>query len=490
MAITHGATLRRPHTMTINGQPVEGTAAFDVVNPSTGEIFAQAPDCTPDQLDAAMRAAELAQPRWAEDESTRRQLLLLAADRLEAHADELASILIREQGRPVSFAREMDLVVAWLRYFGSVEIPREVIVDNDTELIEKIHKPLGVVAAIAPWNAPLLLATWKIAPALRAGNTVVLKPSPYTPLSTLAMGEVLRDILPAGVLNVISGLDPLGARMVEHPIPRKVSFTGSTATGKKVAASAAISLKRVTLELGGNDPAIVLPDADPAAIADKLFWGAFVNSGQICLAVKRVYVHTSIHDSLVEELAERARKAVVGDGFDPHTTLGPLTNAMQRDRVAQLVNSAIDDGAVAVTGGEAPPGDGYFYPPTILTNTKDGMAVVDEEQFGPVLPIVAYDDLDAVIERVNASPFGLTASVWSTDLDTAAHVAAQLDAGQVTVNAHANGLRPYLPFSGHKQSGIGVENALEGLSEYTSSTVLIRPKGTGAGSLSVDHHTE
>lgn len=337
----------------------------------------------------------------------------------------------------------MDLVIAWLRYFGSVEVPREVLVDNETEFIEKVHKPLGVVAAIALWNAPLMLATWKVAPALRAGNTVVLKPSPYTPLSTLAMGELLRSVFPAGVLNVVSGLDPLGARMVEHPVPRKVSFTGSTATGKKVAASAANSLKRVTLELGGNDPAIVLPDADPAAIADKLFWGGFVNSGQICLAVKRVYVHSTIHDSLVEELAQRARAAVVGDGFDPRTTLGPLTNAMQRDKVAQLVSAAIDDGAVAVTGGEALPGQGYFYPPTILANAKDGMAVVDEEQFGPVMPIVAYDDLDAVVERVNASPFGLTASVWSTDLDAAARVAAQLDAGQVTINAHANGLRLY-----------------------------------------------
>ncbi|MDO0929985.1 aldehyde dehydrogenase family protein [Streptomyces sp. TG1A-8] len=478
MTITHDTTLHRPHVMTINGQPVEGTATFDVVDPSTGDVFAQAPDCTPEQLDAAMRAAQLAQPPWAQDEDARRRALLAAADLLEAHADDLARILIREQGRPASFTGEMDLVVAWLRYFGNVEVPREVLVDNDTEFIEKVHKPLGVVAAIAPWNAPLMLAMWKIAPALRAGNTVVLKPSPYTPLSTLAMGELLQSVFPAGVLNVVSGLDPLGARMVEHPVPRKVSFTGSTATGKKVAASAANSLKRITLELGGNDPAIVLPDADPAAIADKLFWGGFVNSGQICLAVKRVYVHSTIRDRLVEELAARARAAVVGDGFDPRTTLGPLTNAMQRDKVAQLVSAAIDDGAVAVTGGEAPSGQGYFYPPTILTNAKDGMAVVDEEQFGPVMPIVAYDDLDAVIEQVNTSPFGLTASVWSTDLDAAARVAAQLDAGQVTINAHANGLRPYLPFSGHKESGIGVENALEGLAEYTSTTVLIRPKPT------------
>jgi acyl-CoA reductase-like NAD-dependent aldehyde dehydrogenase len=478
MAITHDTILHRPHVMTINGQPVQGTATFDVVNPSTGEVFAQAPDCTPEQLDAAMRAAQLAQPPWARDEDARRTALLAAADLLETHAGDLARILIREQGRPASFTGEMDLVVAWLRYFGNVEVPREVLVDNDTEFIEKVHKPLGVVAAIAPWNAPLMLAMWKIAPALRAGNTVVLKPSPYTPLSTLAMGELLQSVIPAGVLNVVSGLDPLGARMVEHPVPRKVSFTGSTATGKKVAASAANSLKRVTLELGGNDPAIVLPDADPAAIADRLFWGGFVNSGQICLAVKRVYVHSAIRDRLVEELAARARAAVVGDGFDPRTTLGPLTNAMQRDKVAQLVSAAIHDGAVAVTGGEAPAGQGYFYPPTILTNAKDGMAVVDEEQFGPVMPVVVYDDLDAVIEQVNTSPFGLTASVWSTDLDAAARVAAQLDAGQVTINAHANGLRPYLPFSGHKESGIGVENALEGLAEYTSTTVLIRPKPT------------
>jgi acyl-CoA reductase-like NAD-dependent aldehyde dehydrogenase len=476
MTIAEHATSRPVSTMTIDGGAVEGVVTFGVRNPATGEVFAQAPDCTADQLDAAMAAAQRAQRTWAQDEQVRRTALLRAADRIEEHADELAAILIREQGRPKSFAREIDLVVSWLRYFGELEIPREVIKDDDAEVIEKVRRPLGVVAAIAPWNAPLMLAMWKIAPALRAGNTVVLKPSPYTPLSTLAMGEILREVFPAGVLNVVSGLDPLGARMVEHPVPRKISFTGSTATGKKVAASASNDLKRVTLELGGNDPAIVLPGTDPAAVADRLFWGAFVNSGQICLAVKRVYVHSSIHDALVEQMVQRARAAVVGDGADPATTLGPLTNAMQRDKVAELVDAALQDGAVAVTGGRAGSGGGYFYEPTVLTNAKDGMRIVDEEQFGPVMPIVSYDDVDSVVEHVNASPFGLTASVWSSDLDAAADVAGRIDAGQVTINAHANGLRPYLPFSGHKQSGIGVENALEGLSEYSSTTVLIRPK--------------
>jgi acyl-CoA reductase-like NAD-dependent aldehyde dehydrogenase len=472
--------LSLPHTftMTIDGEPVAGEAGFDVVDPATGEVFAQAPDCSSAQLDAAFAAARRAQPAWARDETARVESLRAVGARLREHASTIATLMVREQGKPLEGARrEVELAAAWFDHYAALELPVEVVADRDLERIEKVHRPLGVVAAIAPWNAPIMLAVWKLAPALRAGNTVVLKPSPFTPLSTLAAGEALRDVLPPGVLNVVTGRDPLGALMVAHPVPRKVSFTGSTATGAAVAASAAGDLKRVTLELGGNDPAIVLGDVDPAAIADRLYAAAFINSGQICLAVKRVYAHADVYDAVVEELARRARAAVLGNGLDPATTLGPLSTEPQLRRVVDLVDDALARGAVAAAGGEAAVGGGYFYRPTVLRDAVDGMAVVDEEQFGPVLPVVSFDHVDAVVDRVNDSPFGLTASVWSADVDAAAEVAARIDAGQVTVNGHMTGLRPSLPFSGHKHSGVGIENGLEGLLEYTSTTVLIRPKG-------------
>ncbi|MFI9837590.1 aldehyde dehydrogenase family protein [Nonomuraea sp. NPDC051941] len=338
---------------------------------------------------------------------------------------------------------------------------------------EVIRRPLGVVAAITPWNLPIALAMWKIAPALRAGDTMVLKPSPYTPLTTLAMGEMLAQILPPGVLNVISGRDPLGALMTAHPVPRKISFTGSTATGKRVAAAAAEDLKRVTLELGGNDPAIVLDDADPERIADSLFWSAFANNGQVCLAVKRVYAPERLYDDLVEALAVRARSVRVGAGTADGAQLGPINNRPQYERVAALVGDALEHGAVAAAGGRPIDRPGYFYQPTVLSGATDGTRVVDEEQFGPALPVIAYRDLGQAVERANGTAYGLTASVWSPDLDRAARVAAELDCGQVSINAHGRGVRPDLPFGGHKWSGLGVENGPWGLYGYTELQVLV-----------------
>ena len=339
-----------------------------------------------------------------------------------------------------------------------------------------LRQPLGVVAAITPWNFPISLAAWKIAPALRAGNTMVLKPSPYTPLTTLLMADVLGKVLPPGVLNVVTGADPLGAHMTAHPRPRKVSFTGSTATGRKVMAAAAGSLKRVTLELGGNDPAIVLPDASPSQIAPKLFWGAFLNNGQVCLAAKRVYVHDSIYDELVSALVSQAEAAPVGNGMDEDTLLGPVNNQAQRDRVADLVSDALAQGAVAASGGSTIEGPGLFYPPTILAGAHDGMRIVDEEQFGPVLPIVRYTDLDEALRAANSGDYGLTASVWSNDVERASEVAQTLDVGSVSVNRHAGAVGPHLPFSGHKSSGLGIENGIWGLHSYTETQAFARPR--------------
>ncbi|MFC7582360.1 aldehyde dehydrogenase family protein [Nonomuraea antimicrobica] len=463
------------YQMTIGGSPVPGAGTFEVIDPATGEPFAQAPDCTPDQLDQAMNAAAAAWRTWRRDDDARREALRRAADAIEAAADRLAPILTAEQGKPLKDARnELAGAVVWLRYYADLELPREIVQDDARGYAEIVRRPLGVVAAITPWNFPITLAMWKIAPALRA-NTVVVKPSPYTPLTTLAVGELLQQALPPGVLNVVSGRDPLGARMTAHPVPRKISFTGSTATGRRVAAAAADDLKRLTLELGGNDPAVILDDADPEQIADRLFWGAFGNNGQICLAVKRVYAPERLHDDLVEALAVRARSVRVDAGTAEGAQLGPLNNRPQFDRVAGLVADALRDGAVAAAGGAPIDRPGYFYQPTILAGLGDGTRIVDEEQFGPALPVIAYRDLDDAVERANAGDYGLTASVWSPDLDRAAQVAAELEAGQVSVNVHGLGVRPDLPFGGHKQSGLGVENGPWGLYGFTDLQVLTRP---------------
>ncbi len=464
------------HTMTIAGEAVPTESTFEVVNPATGEAFATAPDCSKEQLDAAFESSAKAYRDWKADDDARRAVLKSAAEVLMGAAADLAPTLTAEQGKPLHEA-QMEVFGAgvWLNYYADLELPKEVIQDDAKARVEVVRRPVGPVAAITPWNYPLVLASWKIAPALRAGNTMVLKPSPYTPLSTLAIGELLRGVLPPGVLNVVSGGDQLGAWMTEHPVPRKVSFTGSVATGKKVAASAAPDLKRVTLELGGNDPAIVLDDADPAEVADKLFWGAFQNNGQVCSAIKRVYVPEALHDQVVEGLAERARSVKVGNGTTEGTQLGPINNRPQFERVSELVADALSSGATAVTGGKPMEGGGYFFEPTILTDIADGTRIVDEEQFGPALPVISYRDLDDALDRANSTHFGLSGSVWGKDPARAAEVAAKLECGTAWANAHLV-LQPHQPFGGAKWSGIGVENGPWGLLGFTELQVLYTAK--------------
>jgi acyl-CoA reductase-like NAD-dependent aldehyde dehydrogenase len=463
-------------TMTIDGKSVSQFADFGVINPSTGQVFAQAPDCSADQLDAAFDSAARAYAEWRVNLGTRRQVLAAAAAAMVANAESLARVLTLEQGRPLNQAViEVHAAAMWFRYFAALELPREIIQDDATALAEVVRKPIGVVAAITPWNFPLLLAAWKLAPALLAGNTVVLKPSPYTPLATLALGGVLRDVLPPGVLSVVSGLDPLGALMTAHPVPKKISFTGSIGTGKRVAAAAAGDLKRVTLELGGNDPAILLEDVDPAAISEKLYLSSFSNSGQICSAIKRIYVHESRYAEVVEALTERVRTARVGDGFDEGVELGPIQNAPQFERVSQMVSAAIGSGATATTGGHPINGSGYFFEPTVLIDAADGTPIVDEEQFGPVLPILPYSRVEDAVARANGTNYGLGASVWGSDTDRAAAVAQQLDSGSVWVNTHM-AVAPNLPFGGAKWSGIGVENGPWGYAAFTELQLLLRAR--------------
>jgi acyl-CoA reductase-like NAD-dependent aldehyde dehydrogenase len=429
------------------------------------------------QLDAAFESAAKAQREWRADEAARRDTLRRMAEVLMGANDLLGPILTAEQGKPIGDAAiEVFGSAIWLQYFAELEAPPTVIRDDDQAYVEVVRRPVGVVAGITPWNYPLVLAFWKIAPALLAGNTIVVKPSPFTPLTTLRLGELLRDVVPPGVLNIVSGSDQLGAWMTTHPVPRKISFTGSIETGKKVALAAAADLKRVTLELGGNDPAIVLDDAEPAVVARGIFAGAFQNNGQVCSAVKRVYVPERLYGEVVAALVEEARAAKVGEGTEPGVTLGPINNKPQLDRVAELVADALSHGAKAATGGAPLDGPGYFFQPTILTDLMDGTRIVDEEQFGPALPVVAYRDLDDAVERANATHFGLSGSVWGADADRATEVAGRLECGTAWVNTHL-ALAPQQPFGGFKWSGIGVENGPWGLAEFSEVQAVHRARG-------------
>ncbi|RNL63384.1 aldehyde dehydrogenase family protein [Nocardioides marmoriginsengisoli] len=461
----------------IGGDAVASDNSYAVIDPVTGAEFARAPECSLEQLDSAMESAHQAQHAWAKDEDGRREAMRRFADAIDARAEELTSTLVRETGKPHALAAtEPGTCSAWLRYYADVDIPRERMrEDADGGRVDVIHRPLGVVAAITPWNFPLVLGMWKIAPAVRAGNAVVLKPSPYTPLSTLLLGEIAAEVLPPGILNVVSGGDDLGRAMTAHPRPRKVTFTGSIAGGKNVAVSAAADLKRYTLELGGNDAAIVLDDADLAASAAGIVGTAFLNSGQACALPKRVFVPRNRYDDAVAAFAEVAQAMAFGMSTSDDRTFGPLSTGPQFTRVKSLLAEALDRGALPAVGGiERADLGGYFVEPTLLTNVDDTFAIVQEEQFGPVLPVLAYDTLDEAIDRANNTMYGLAGSVWGADVERAADVAERVEAGAVWVNGHA-ALAMTVPFGGMKWSGVGVENGVGGLLEYTDAQSIYFP---------------
>jgi acyl-CoA reductase-like NAD-dependent aldehyde dehydrogenase len=455
------------YVMTIDGKSAPAEATIEVVNPATGKPFGAAPDCSKAQLDAAVSSAKTAFKSWRRTPITERQAMVAkAGDLLIAHADEMARLFTREQGRPVDAAKQEILGAgAWMKAVSAMTPPVHVSEDSDTQFIETRYVPLGVICAIAPWNFPVSLAMWKVAPALVAGNTMVLKPSPFTPLCTLKIGEIFRDVFPPGVFNVISGGDELGPLMTSHPGFAKISFTGSSATGKRVMESASKDLKRVTLELGGNDAAIVLPDVDLDAVAQKIFFGAFFNSAQICVATKRLYVHEDVYDGLRDRLAAIASTVKVGDGAEQGTVLGPIQNKRQYERVMDLLNDAKANDLTLIQGSAIPDNGGYFVPVTIVDNPPEDSRVVQEEAFGPILPMLKFSQIDDVIDRANASEYGLAGAVWSADTDKAVDIARRMETGTVWVNQNLN-LRPDTPFGGHKNSGFGVENGMEGLLEY------------------------
>jgi acyl-CoA reductase-like NAD-dependent aldehyde dehydrogenase len=462
-------------SMIIGGRKTVATESFAVHNPATGELVGHAPNASLADLDHAVTAARAAFPAWAaQPDAARAAACDAIAGKLGECAEEIALLLTLEQGKPLGGLGsrfELGGAQAWAGFTAGLSLPVKVIQDDNTGRVELHRKPIGVVGSITPWNWPVMIAVWHILPALRAGNTVVIKPSPYTPLSTLRTVELLNTILPPGVLNVVTSDDRLaniGAAMSTHEGISKIVFTGSCATGEKIMQSAAPTMKRLTLELGGNDAGIVLPDCDPDAIAEGLFWGAFINNGQTCAAMKRLYVHDSIHDAVCDALVAYARNVPMGNGQTEGVALGPVNNKPQHDKVCHLVADAARSGHVLLGGA---PDEGLFFPVTLVSDLPDDAPLIVDEQFGPALPIIRYTDIDQAISAANASENGLGGSVWSGDISKAKSIALQMECGSVWINKHG-AIQPNAPFGGVKRSGFGREFGEEGLAEMTELQTL------------------
>ncbi|WP_328804492.1 aldehyde dehydrogenase family protein [Sphingopyxis microcysteis] len=463
-------------TMTIGGKAASSANSLDVCNPATGQVFAAVPDAGAAELESAITAARSAFPAWRDTAwADRAAIVNRIGETIAANAAELAAMLTREQGKPAEQAQfEVMAAAQWCQATASLTLPdREIEAGPGRRQVTR-YVPIGVVAGISPWNFPVVLSIWKIAPALLAGNTLVLKPSPFTPMTVLRIGELVRDFVPAGVLNIITGGDALGPLMTAHPGFDKVSFTGSTATGRRVMASAAPALKRLTLELGGNDAAIVMPDVNVPETAEKLFWSAFTNSGQVCVATKRAYVHNDIYDAFRDELAKLAQAVPMGDGSQQGNALGPIQNKPQYDRVKGLLADCEANG-YRLLQGEAPQGEGFFVPVTLVDNPPEDSRIVQEEQFGPILPLVRFTDVEDALAKANNTDMGLAGTVWSADTDAAIRIAERMDTGNVWIN-EGLALSPFAAFGGRKQSGMGVENGIEGLMAYTDPKTFLVTK--------------
>lgn len=463
----------------IGNQEILTEYTLPVINPATEALVSESPLASKAHLEMAISAARQAQRTWqAESFDQRQQCLLQFAQEMENRQSELAELLCLEQGKPQHSAAhdEVGFAIGWLRDMSSQRLTTHTLDDTGDQKIELDYQPLGVVGAILPWNFPVALAIWKLGATLLTGNTLIMKPSPYTPLTGLLLGKLAQSVFPEGVVNVLTGDDSLGQWMVEHPHIHKISFTGSVATGKRVMAAAAQHLKPVTLELGGNDPAIVLPDADLDKVIPSLFWGAFGNSGQWCVGIKRLYVHARIYDEVLSRLVAFSKTVKMGDGQHPDTQLGPVQNRMQYRKLQSLLQDIHNKGYTIATGGVLPEkSPGYFVPVTLIDNPPEDSRIVREEPFGPILPVLRYQDYDEVITRANHSEFGLGASVWGEDLELANQLAQRLEAGTVWIN-EVYTHHPSAPFGGHKLSGFGVEHGQAGLMAYTQLRVRMQPR--------------
>ncbi|MEO0464085.1 MAG: aldehyde dehydrogenase family protein [Pseudomonadota bacterium] len=458
----------------INGEMVDTGTWLDVVNPATEEVIGQVPACGQAELDNAVAAARAAFKTWKKTSLDERRAAITAiAGAIKENGDELYRLLTSEQGKPHDQAKgEIFGAAGMAKAQSTLELEDEILQDDETRLHRHRRVPVGVVGGIVPWNFPVMMAIQKIVPAMLSGCTIILKPSPFTPLTTLRIAELIADAVPAGVVNIITGEDDLGPMITSHPDIDKITFTGSTATGKKIMEGASADLKRITLELGGNDASIVMPDADPKKVAEQLFWSSFSNAGQICIAAKRVYIHEDIYDELSQAIADYAKNIVVGDGAEQGTGVGPIQNKKQYDRVLELIEDAKDNGYKFLLGGDTDPsGSGYFVPLTILDNPPEDARIVAEEQFGPVMPLMKFSTEEEVIAKANNSDYGLAGAVWTGNPDKGVEIAEQLETGTVWVNEFLH-LSPFAPFGGHKQSGFGAEYGKEGLKEFTYPQVI------------------
>jgi acyl-CoA reductase-like NAD-dependent aldehyde dehydrogenase len=472
--------------MLIGGEQVEAASGrtFGVIDPSTGTEIAQVPFAESQEVNRAVKAARQAfeDGPWRRklNAAKRANLIHQLAELVSANAEELAEIEALDNGKPLKYAR-MDVLstVAHLRYFAGwpTKIEGETIpVMARDRLVYTLKEPVGVAAQIIPWNFPLLMAAWKLAPALAAGCTVVLKPAEQTPLSALRLGQLIGEAgLPEGVVNIITGDGETGALLVDHPGVDKIAFTGSTAVGREIGSKAGAQIKRVTLELGGKSPNIVLPDANFEEAIGNAYEAMYFNTGQACNAPTRLFLPKDRFDDAMSALIERARSARVGPGLDPETELGPVVSREQRDRVAGYIESGVEEGAELLTGGtehpKGAPAGGYFIEPTLFGGVHDEMRIAREEIFGPVLVAQPYESIEEVARRANDTEYGLAAGIWTRDIAGAHKLASLLRAGSVYVNLWGS-YDPAVPFGGFKRSGIGREHGAEGLEAYLETKTV------------------
>lgn len=459
----------------INGCLIDSKESFEVCNPATGELIGYAPVASEQDVKNAVESAKKSQATWAvKSDDERKSILMKVADVLTENTEYLASWITKEQGKPMAGPGsmfEMQACVGWTQVPASLDLPSEIVFEDDTRRDELHRRPIGVIGAIAPWNWPLMIAVWQIIPSLRAGNTVVIKPSEYTTIGTLEMVRLMNTVLPPGILNSVSGDGSVGAMLVENKDIDKIMFTGSERTARKIIQASGGNMARLTLECGGNDAAIILPGTDMQSKAGDLFWGAFINMGQTCACAKRLYVHEDDYENVVGVLDAVAGQMPMGNGMDEGIVLGPIQNQMQFNKVNELVEDAKANGATIIRGGTAMDSPGYFYPITLIGNVDNGSRIVDEEQFGPVLPIITYKSVDDAIQKANDTTTGLGGSVWSDDLEEAARVASQIESGTVWINQHG-AIHPMVPFGGIKDSGYGVEFGIEGLKAVTQPQII------------------
>jgi aldehyde dehydrogenase (NAD+) len=468
-----------PGRLLINNEWHDGTKHFDTVNPATGEVLTQIIEASADDVDRAVQSARRAfedrSGPWRKmSASERGRLIWKLADLVEKNIDELAELETLDNGKPIFESRyvDMPMVADVLRYYAGLatKIHGETVNTNETAFTYTLREPIGVVGMIVPWNFPLQLASWKLGPALACGNTVVLKPAEQTPLSTLRFGELAIEAgLPAGVLNIVTGGAVAGEAIVQHPGIDKIAFTGSTAVGKEIMRSAAASMKRVTLELGGKSPNIVCADSDLDSAIKGAITGIFYGKGEVCNAGSRLFIESKVRDEFTEKLVGRAKKMQPADPLDPKTRMGAIVSQQQMQTVLGYIEAGKKEGARLVAGGNRVSVDGskgFFIEPTIFGDVTNEMKIAQEEIFGPVLSMISFDDVEQAVDQANRNPYGLAAAVWTRDIKKAHHISRQLRAGTVWINTYGL-MDAALPFGGYKQSGFGRELGAHAVEHYT-----------------------